>query len=193
MHHEKWWSLNPPSHLKHIIQSRNKNYIIYLFTSLTTLLVFFHSVITCCQLLPDLPHVLSTPWGSTDSFLSLPFSALKTWEWHVLTLCPESYQMLFSQRSVRLRQEMWFKDKSKNPGNISWLCKPCYTMEEHKFFGRCLAGTCSTQLLLSRMHWAPGSDDRGSKAKIVPGDFRGGWGIVQVPGPMKGRGWPSWW
>lgn len=119
MHREKWWSQNPPSHLKHLIQARNKNYISSLFTALTTLLGFFPSVITWCQLLPDLPHVLSTPWGSMDSFLSLSFSALKTWEWHILTLCPESYQMLFSQRSGRLRQEMWFKDKSKNPGNIS--------------------------------------------------------------------------
>lgn len=65
----------------YLIQPRNKNYFIYLFICCPSYIAgFFTNVITWFQLLPELPHVLSAPWGSADSFLSLPFSALKTWE-----------------------------------------------------------------------------------------------------------------
>ena len=129
-----------------------------------------------------------------------PLSKLRKWQ--VLPLCPVSYQMLFSQRSGRLRQETQFKGKKENLGNILWLCHPTYITKEHKFFGRHLGGTCSIQRCLCRMRWAPGSDESSIKAKITLGDFR--WGKpkncagtraherMQVTEPIATRTCPSW-
>lgn len=57
----------------YLIQPRNKNYVIYLFICYPSYIAgVFTNVITWFQLLPELPHVLSAPWGSADSFLSFP-------------------------------------------------------------------------------------------------------------------------
>lgn len=191
--HEKWQSKNLSSDLEHLSDPTLKEKLRDLFTALATSLSFIPMLLpgvsNCQSFSASLALLGALQAASSPS----PSPLSKLGKWQVLTLCPESYQMRFSQRSGRLRQEMQFKGKKENPGNILWLCHPCYITKEHKFFGKHLGGTCSISLHLCRMHWAPGSDESSIKAKITPGDFRGGWTTVQAPGPMKGCRSPSWW
>lgn len=134
MQHEKWWSKNLASDLVHLSDSTQKEKLCYLFTALATLLSFIP------MLLPGVSNCQSFPVSSARlkalqaAPSPSPLLLSKLGKWQVLPLCPESYQMLFSQRSGRLRQEMQFKGKKENPGNILWLHHPSYITKKPKFF-----------------------------------------------------------
>lgn len=75
---EKWWSQNPPSHLKHLTDSTQKYKLHYLFiylsTALTTLVDFFPMLLPCVsywQSFPVSSALLGAPQTASSASLSL--------------------------------------------------------------------------------------------------------------------------
>lgn len=121
---------------------------IYLFTALATFLGFFPMFlpdVSYCHIFPMSSTLLGAPWTASSPFPSL-LSNLRNDEFsHCVLKVIKCYLVrVLAGWGKKCDLKIKAKIQAISPGYVIPVTP------QNKFFGRCLAGTCSTQLLLSR-------------------------------------------
>lgn len=171
--YEKWWSKNLLSNVKHLSDATQKEKLCYLFIYCPSYIAHFYtSVTTWCQQTPELPHILQRSLGLCGQLLFYPLLCSQNLGNYKFSRCVLKATKCYWVRGLAgWGKKCILKTKREILEVSSGYIIPAIS-EKSTAFDKSLGGTCSIQLRLWRMHWAPGSGECSIKAKISPGDMR---------------------